>query len=342
MELWIHQTIAGFPFWALLVVLVFFICLLSKGADILVEEAVALSVRLNVPPMLIGATVVSLGTTLPEAAVSVMAALGGNPGLALGNAVGSVICDTGLILGIGALMKPLPINRHLVNRQGWIQFAAGVMLVAACYPWSHPSQVLTEGGHLPQKAGIFFVACLVIYFIWSYRMSRKGDDSVNPEEVDADQEKDVSTVLVLLKLVIGIVLVVLSSKVLIPTASEMAVRMSIPEGVIAASLVAFGTSLPELITVITSVRKGHADLAIGNVVGADILNVFFVVGVSGAVTKGGLIASSEFFTHLFPFMLAVLIIFRAGIFFSKKALGRFFGVLLLLFYLIFLYVNYGA
>lgn len=340
MEALIHEFLTGLPLIALLGVLLLFVYALGKGADLLVEEAVALSVRLRIPSILIGATVVSLGTTLPEAAVSVMAAIQGNPGLALGNAVGSVICDTGLILGIGALIKPLPINRSLVNRQGWIQLAAGILLVLACFPWSSPATVFTEGGHFPQWLGFVFVLLLVVYFIWSYRLSRKVEHQ-SDAEVPAEAA-DRSGWRILIRLVLGVSLVVMSSKVLIPTASEIAFRMHIPEGIIAASLVAFGTSLPELITVITSVRKGHADLAIGNIIGADILNVFFVSGVSCAVTRGGLFASAEFFTHLFPFMLAVLILFRVGVVFSKASLGRFFGFLLLLFYAIFLYVNYLA
>ena len=106
-------------------VIAFSLAVLGKAADWLVDEAVALSERSGIPKVVIGATVVSLGTTMPEAAVSVFAAIQGNPGLAFGNAVGSIICDTGLILGLACVIAPLRLNRRIVNRQGWIQFAAG-------------------------------------------------------------------------------------------------------------------------------------------------------------------------------------------------------------------------
>ena len=108
----------------------------GKGADILVEEAVDLSKKWGIPKVLIGATIVSLGTTLPEAVVSVLAAAKGMPDLALGNAVGSIICDTGLILGLAAIIAPLPLNREMVNRQGWLQFGAGCLLIISCLPFS--------------------------------------------------------------------------------------------------------------------------------------------------------------------------------------------------------------
>jgi len=115
MEAWIQSFIHPLPLWALLFIIAVFLYTLAKGADILVTEAVTLSVRWGVPALLIGATIVSLGTTLPEMAVSVMAAVGGRPGLALGNAVGSIICDTGLILGLAALIAPIPLDKTIVN-----------------------------------------------------------------------------------------------------------------------------------------------------------------------------------------------------------------------------------
>ena len=218
--------------------------ILSKGADLLVDQAVSLSLKWGVPKMLIGATIVSLGTTLPEVTVSVMSALNGSPGLAMGNAVGSIICDTGLILGIAALIKPLPFKKAVVNRQGWLQLAAGILLVITSFVAGGGIRSFTDGGTVPR-----FKHATVI----------------------------------LLKLAAGAVLVIGSSKILIPVVQEIALRLHIPETIIAATLIAFGTFLPELITAVTAARKGHGDLAIGNIIGADILNVLFVIGASAAV-----------------------------------------------------------
>ncbi len=305
---------------------------LGKAADWLVKEAVVLSERSGISKVVIGATVVSLGTTTPEAAVSVMSALQGKPDLALGNAVGSIICDTGLILGIACLISPLPLHRKIVNRQGWVQFAAGCFLVLASLPWYAPLEAFSTGGRLPQAAGFVMLGLLVLYIWQSVRWARTDRDGTSLEDFEEDLK--VSTPLVLGKLIVAIALVVLASHILIPCVTEAAVRLNVPEEMIAATLVAFGTSLPELVTAVTAARHGHGDLAVGNVVGADILNVLFVSGAAAAVTPGGLVASPDFFRVLYPAMLVVLVVFRLGIVFSHDYLKWGFGIVLLATYLL--------
>ncbi len=317
----------------LFLIIALFICTLSKGADFLVDEAVALSLRWGVPTVLIGATIVSLGTTLPEAAVSVLAAVAGKPSLALGNAVGSIICDTGLILGIAAIMSPLPLNRAIVNRQGWIQLGAGFLLVIACLPWSNLGETFSKGGRLPQTMGLLFLFLLGAYLFLSIRWVKTGDSGEDSMILHVKKEEG-GGFLILLKLMFAIAMVVLSSQVLIPAVEETAHRLNIPNSIIAATLVAFGTSLPELVTAVTAVRKGQGGLAVGNIIGADILNVLFVAGAAAAVTGDGLLATPHFFRFLFPAMISVLVIFRIGIFLSKDKLGRPFGFLLLFIYLL--------
>jgi len=341
------ETILNFlhsaPLWLLLIIIVAVLLVLAKGADLLVDEAVLLSLKLGVPQIVIGATIVSLGTTLPEAAVSVMGAIKGNPELALGNAVGSIIADTGLILGLAAVLKPLPLDQSVVHRQGWIQVGAGVLLVVSCFPWSHPAQVFAEGGGgtLPQWMGWIFCILLVIYLVMSLRWSKSQSGAIPdliPPEIKA--EASASLWAVAIKLVLGITLVVLSSQVLIPTVEITAERVGVPDAIIAATLVALGTSLPELITAITAVRKNQGSLAVGNVIGADILNVLFVAGVSASVTSGGLYAGPYFFLFLFPAMLLLLVIFRIGIRVSGTHLSRPFGFLLIGVYLAVTAVSY--
>ena len=333
MEQWIHHIIEGLPLYALFLVIVVTLYTLGKGADWLVEEAVILSVRWGVPKVLIGATIVSLGTTTPEAAVSVLAAIKGNPDFALGNAVGSIICDTGLILGTAALIAPLPLNRRIVNRQGWLQLGAGVLLVVSCL------FVGTEGRHLPQFMGFVFLVLLIAYMWQSIRWSRDVDQDAVTEEVES-AEGNANALFVVLKLVFAIAVVVASSWILIPAAKETAIRLHVPQSIIAASIVALGTSLPEFVTAVTAARRGHGELAVGNVIGADILNVLFVAGVSSAVTRGGLVADSHFFLILFPTMLFILIVFRIGIFTSGDTLKRPFGVVLIAAYVAVMVVSY--
>ena len=334
MEQALEDFMGGLSLPLLFLIAAAMIYVLSRGADLLVEQAAALSRAWGVPPVLIGATIVSLGTTLPETAVSVFAALEDNPGLALGNAVGSIICDTGLILGLAATLSPLPLRKSVVNRQGWIQVGAGFLLVLVCLPFASLPSVFSHGGNLPQVMGFVFLALLMVYITLTIGWSKGEAAAAGESSTGAGRE--IGTVTTLLKLIAGIGLVVISSKVLIPAVNEIALRLEVPQSIVAATLVAFGTSLPELVTALTAVRKGHGDLAVGNVIGADILNVLFVAGAAAAVTPEGLEASARFFTYFFPFMLCVLIIFRVGIYVSGERLGRPFGILLLVTYFAYL------
>ena len=340
MDQWIEHLMAGLPMSALFVIIAVTLVGLAKGADWLVDHTVILSERQGIPKVLIGATVVSLGTTTPEAAVSVLAAVKGDSGLALGNAVGSMICDTGLILGLAALINPPKLDRLIVNRQGWLQLAAGFLLVIASMPFSSLSTMFADGGNLPQVMGFVFVALLVVYLWMSIRWTQGTNNDATVEGEGNHGAVKGGAGLVLLKLVLSIALVVASSYVLIPAVKELALRVRVPDSIIAATLVAFGTSLPELVTAVTAVRRGHGELAVGNVIGADILNVLFVAGAAASVTPGGLAAPAHFFRILFPGMLAILIIFRLGIALSKEKLGRPFGVLLLLTYLVITILSY--
>jgi cation:H+ antiporter len=342
MHLFIQNIVTGIPLPVLLALAAALLYLLGKGADLLVDEAISLSVKWNVPKIFIGATIVSLGTTFPEAAVSVTAAVKGEPDLALGNAVGSIICDTGLILGLCALISPLPLNRTFINRQGLIQVGSGFLLVVSCTPFLAVDDIFIDGGILPQYMGFIFLILLAAYMVQSFRWVQNSKDVVfiSDENVLAKKSK---TYLVIIKLGFSSFLVVSSSQMLIPVVLETAVRLSVPSSIISATLVAFGTSLPELITALTAVRKGYGELAVGNVIGADILNVLFVAGAAASVTKGGLIAPVHFFELLFPAMLLVLLIFRIGIQFSSKGmLNRRFGLVLLTVYLLVTYLSYTS
>ena len=338
MEEALHHFVSELHGGLLALVILVSLAVLGKAADWLVGEAVALSERSGIPTVVIGATIVSLGTTAPEAAVSVFAALQGSPGLALGNAVGSIICDTGLILGLACILAPLRLDRAIVNRQGWIQLGAAAALVVACFPFSNAGQVFVEGGRLPQWVGFAFLVALAVYMVLSIRWARRGVATA-AEEGEADGEGG-SLALVVLKLVGSLALVVLAAQVLIPAVREAATRLEIPESIIAATLVAFGTSLPELVTAVTAARRGHGELAVGNVVGADILNVLFVAGASAAVTPAGLMAGGHFFLVLFPAMLFILLTFRIGIFVSGDSLRKPFGFVLLAAYGVYMVVSY--
>lgn len=327
MEQWIEQLVTGLASPFLFLIIVVTLYTLGKGADWLVDEAVVLSSRWGMGKAVIGATIVSIGTTTPEAAVSVLSAIQGKPGLALGNAVGSIICDTGLILGLASLMAPLQFNRQLASKLSNVQVGAGILLVVGCFPWTSPAKVFSQGGTLPQLIGFVFIVLLGLYVWQSIRWAASITDEPS-ENGDEPEDASANSLAILAKLIGSIVIIVISAQILIPSVSVIAQRIGVPKHIISATLVAFGTSLPELVTAITAVRRGHGELAVGNIIGADILNVLFVAGVSAAATPGGLQADGQFFQFLFPAMLFILIVFRCGIFVSGNQLKRPFGIVL--------------
>lgn len=333
----LDSLVTVWPWSALAATIVVTILILAKGADRLVANAVDLSFWWGVPRIVVGVTVVSLGTTAPEAVVSVLAAFQGQSGMALGNAVGSIICDTGLILGLGCLIAPLPFNPLVVQRQGWVQVACGVLLAVACLPWPDPLAAFTTGGSLPQTGGWIFLGLLIVYMVWSVATARHA---LTGETLPAGIAR-VGLPRAVFGLVAALSIVVMASSFLIAAAAELAHRLSVPPSIIAATLVAFGTSLPELIVVVTAVRRGHGELAIGNIIGADILNVLFVAGAAAAITPDGLTVDTPFFFMQFPAMLLILIIFRLGIWRARDAtFQRPFGIVLLGTYVVVTVVSY--
>lgn len=293
----------------LILVVVVMLALLARSAGLLVDGASGLAYRLGVPKVIVGATIVSLGTTSPEAAVSVMAAWEGQPGLALGNAVGSIIADTALIFGLCCSLTVVRADAFILRRQGWLQFGSALLLAGLCYAaWYVSGDAATLG----RGVGLLLLFLLVVYMVVSIRWSREYGSSLL-EEFD---DSSVRTVGVSVLLVAGSLVVVgVSSHLLIEAVSELATRLGLPEVVIAATLVAFGTSLPELIVGLTAVRHGHPELLVGNVIGADILNVLFVIGASAFAAPLPIIDPTAAVPALFlllhlPAMLIVLGLFR--------------------------------
>ena len=336
-ETLLQQFVAELSTTTLLMIIAVCIALLSKGADWMIDGVVDLAERTGLPKIVIGATVVSLGTTLPEAFVSVMAAYMGNPGLALGNGVGSIIADTGLIFGLTCVLVAVPVNRYILNRTGWVQVGSATLLVVISVVILLNTPAESEP-MLRRWVGFFFLCLLAIYMYVTYVWAKQSDGMTQEEEEEAPQAL-MGLGLCWLLVIGGLLLVVIGARVLVPSASEIAYRFGVPEDVIAATMVAFGTSLPELMTAIAAVRKGHPEITVGNIVGADVLNVLFVIGAAAAAAP--LAIPANFFYFHFPAMLIILYSFRVFISMNKTEFHRWQGVWLLSVYGGYVFLQYA-
>jgi cation:H+ antiporter len=313
------------------------ILLLSQGADWMVDGVVDLAERTGMPKIVIGATVVSLGTTLPEAFVSVTAAFMGNPGLALGNGVGSIIADTGLIFGLTCVLATVPMNRFILNRTGWVQFGVAILLVLlAVIP-------LLRGDAEPvleRWVGFLFLALLAGYLYITYVWARQGSVMVMEEGEDQPAHALMGVGKCWLLVIGGLVMIIVGARVLVPAASEIALRLGVPDDVIAATMVAFGTSLPELMTAIAAVRKGHPEITVGNIVGADVLNCLFVIGAAAVASP--LAIPENFYYFHFPAMLILLFSFRVFISMNRSGVfHRWQGIWLLAVYTVYVVLGFA-
>ncbi|MBM42234.1 MAG: hypothetical protein CL483_09970 [Acidobacteria bacterium] len=243
--------------------------LVAKGGDLFVEASVYMGQLFRIPRFVIGGTLVSLATTMPELAVSTIASSAGDSGLALGNAVGSCVCNIGLIVGTVALLTPVEVERReLLRRAAWM-VSAGALVV-----------VFTLDRTLSRPLGAVLLALAFAYLTWDYlsiRMLRR----------DESTDKVVADSAALLRrfgqFVLGAVLILLGSNLLVDSGSGLAQALGVPSVIIGLSVVAIGTSLPELVTGVAAARKGVPDLSLGNIIGANTLNLYLIVGLSGVI-----------------------------------------------------------
>lgn len=334
-ETLLQGVVAGQSTAVLLIIIAICIAMLSVGADWMIDGVVDLAERTGLPKIVIGATVVSIGTTLPEAFVSVMAAYMGNPGLALGNGVGSIIADTGLIFGLTCLLTAVPVNRFILDRTGWVQVGSATLLVLIALGALLISDTAPK---LDRWVGFLFLSLLVAYLYITYAWSKQGGAVLTGDEVAEHELMSVGRSWLLI--LGGLFLVLAGARILVPGASEIAIRVGVPDDVIAATMVAFGTSLPELMTAISAVRKGHPEITVGNIVGADVLNVFFVIGAAAAASP--LLIPMNFYYFHFPAMLIILYSFRLFITMNRDGVfHRWQGYWLLGVYLVYVILQYS-
>ena len=245
--------------------------LLIAGGEALVRGAVALALRLGVSAMVIGLTVVGFGTSTPEMVTSVQAALIGAPGLALGNVVGSNIANILLILGCAGLIAPLAMQPAAWRWDGMVMSAASVVCAVAVL-----ADALTLG------TGLVFLALLAAYLVATLVLARRGKAEVAPPD-DLDEVIGTPLVKTLLLLLGGIAVTILGARILVEGAVGLAQTFGMSDAVIGLTIVAVGTSMPELVTSVIAARKGQADVALGNIIGSNIFNILAILGVTAVI-----------------------------------------------------------
>ena len=241
------------------------LCLI-KGGDWFVDGATGLARRFHLPELLIGATVVSIGTTLPEVMVSTTSALTGHGEIAYGNAIGSVICNAALIAAVTIAVRPGPVDRAALRTPVLFFFAAAVLYALVAY----------TSGQFTRPVGLTLLAMFAVYMAVTVLQMRRGAVPAAGEEEAAAGSvgRDLGL------LAVGAALIALGADLLVDNGTLIAQALGVPESVIALTFVALGTSLPELVTAITSLVKGHGALSLGNVIGANLFNLVLVSGVS--------------------------------------------------------------
>lgn len=311
----------------LIPVLLFIVGLLFliKGGDWFVDGASALARRFHLPELLIGATVVSIGTTLPEVMVSTMSALSGHGEIAYGNAIGSVICNAALIAAITIAVRPGKVDPKTLKMPVLFFFAAAAIYCVAAYGF----------GKFTRPMGFIMLAMFVAYIAANIHQMKNA-----PAEEHEEEEETVPLPRMLMLLVLGAVLIAMGANLLVDNGTLIAQALGVPESVIALTFVALGTSLPELVTAITSLIKGHSDLSLGNVVGANVFNLVLVSGVSVALAPFTVPQSATIFgmnsslVLEIPVMIAVMVLLTAPALVKGK-LSRVQGVALLVIYAVF-------
>ncbi|MBR4166160.1 MAG: calcium/sodium antiporter [Lachnospiraceae bacterium] len=302
------------------------VCLI-KGGDWFVDDAIGIARRFRVPEILIGATVVSIGTTLPEVMVSAASALEGHGQIAYGNAIGSVICNTALISALTIAVSPGKTDSKSLRLPVAFFFIAALIFSGVAY----------TTGQFTLPIGLILLAMFVLYMVMSVLSLKKNPAPAVDAEAEETEEKDLPLGKSILLLIVGAALIAVGARLLVDNGTLIAAALGVPESVIALTFVALGTSLPELVTAITSLAKGHGSLSLGNVIGANVFNLVLVSGLSITLSPFGIPDGSKIAGMNASLVLDIPVMFFVMALMTipallKGKLYRWQGVILLLVY----------
>ncbi len=285
---------------------------LIKGADLFVDGSSSIAKKLKVPAVIIGLTIVSLGTSLPEAAVSITASLSGSNDLALSNITGSNIFNLMIVAGVCIILKPITFSREMIKRDFPVALSASVLLLV----------FILDGVISRIEAAIFLVGCIVYIVVLIKEANKNKHNSTEPVIAVVPVWRSV------LLIIIGVSAIILGGDLVVDNAVAIARNFGLSETVIGLTIVAIGTSLPELVTSIVAAKKGESDLAMGNAVGSCILNILFIMGASALISPIAVAGDALFHVGFMLFSTALLYV----LILTLKTAGRKEGILSVLVY----------
>ncbi len=303
------------------------LAMLFAGSEFLIRGSVKIAKRMHISQLVIGLTVVAFGTSTPELVVSINSALEGQADISLGNIIGSNIVNIGLILGLSAAIFPIAVHIKTIRREIPIMLAVSLIIIP-----------ISLDGTISQIDGAFLVISLIAFIYFSYRQSKKENTQI-PLIIDDNRENSISNNLAftpliknILFVIIGIILLYFGSSFTVDNAVSIANSLGISERIIGLTIIAIGTSLPELITSVGAARKKHADLSIGNIIGSNIFNVLSILGISSLII--GIKVNFTIFIDyivMIGFSAALIPVMKSGFIITKKE-----GYILVTAYLLYL------
>ncbi len=290
--------------------------LLIKGADFFVEGSAAVAKKLRVPTMIIGLTIVAMGTSAPECAVSIAASIKGSNAMAISNVVGSNIFNLMVVCGFCALFTPLIVHAKTLKQEfPFSVLAAIVMLIAGFI-----------GMTLGRIDGVILLVLFAFFLAWMVKSALKA--RANAEDIEEENVKDLGNLQCLLYIIGGIIAIVIGGDLVVDSATEIARTFGLSENLIGLTIVAFGTSLPELVTSAVAAKKGEVDMALGNVIGSNIFNILLVAGIAATVSPMAFLMENVIDLVILIVMSIVVWSFAS----TKKKIGRAEGVFMLIIY----------
>ncbi|MBQ3422943.1 MAG: calcium/sodium antiporter [Romboutsia sp.] len=295
--------------------------LLIKGADLFVEGSVSIAKYFNVPAMIIGLTIVALGTSAPEASVSITSSLAGQNEMSIANVVGSNFFNILLVLGVSSIIKTLPVKINTVKKDTPFLILISILLLIFSYNLK-----------LSRFEGFIFLVIFTYFLFDTIKSSKKSISEINSNESNDSNNKPQSVLKTIIISIIGLVGIVFGGDMVVNSASSIATIFGMSENLIGLTIVAMGTSLPEFVTSIVAVKKGETEIAIGNVIGSNIFNILFVLGISTVIAPLT-VSMASLIDIIFMILITLILFFMIN---KKHNLNKANGILMVLMYVIYM------